>query len=342
MRNCDHIESLKKLKIIVICIMMIGIHHSYGQDVSFSQFYTNPLYLNPAFAGSVGVPRVSLQYRNQWHKFDNAYSTYSAAFDFPVKALQGGIGLHLMNDTQADNIVNSFQIDLAYSVFLQLSKEYRIHAGLQTGYHQNSLNVGGLVFADNLDINYGNHGTTAEIISDPNYGFVDFSTGLLIYSKRLFFGGAVHHLTEPNQTYFGNDSNGDKLYRKYTAHVGARLPIFRHGYHRKTLDISPQIIVQKQGISEQINYGMFATKRGLTAGAWLRQNFGIRYDSVIFLFGYVNSRMQITYSFDWTVSGLRGDSGGISELSLAFLLKKVDKKRIFPFFRPYEDEFGVQ
>ena len=38
-----------------------------AQDPAFSQFYANPLYLNPAFAGAApkGAPRTNLNYRDQ-------------------------------------------------------------------------------------------------------------------------------------------------------------------------------------------------------------------------------------------------------------------------------------
>lgn len=331
-----------KIKNSLIFIFLLFINVATAQDVSFSQFYTNPLYLNPAFAGSVGVPRVALQYRNQWHKFNNAFTNYSVGFDIPVEKLQGGIGLNILNDSQGDHILNSLQINMAYSVYIRLSQKFSLHGGLQAGFNQNSLKVDKLVFPDNVDPNYGNHGITREIISDPNFSFIDFSSGVLIYSSRIFFGAAVHHLTEPQQSYFSGYENVGKLYRKYTAHVGARLPVYLHGHLRKKFDISPQLIVQQQGTFQQINYGMFATKYGLTAGAWFRQNFGLRYDAVTFLVGFVKKNIQFAYSYDWTVSGLWGDSGGTSEVSLAFLLKDSEKRRNLPFFNQYEEEFGVQ
>ncbi|MCF6356550.1 MAG: PorP/SprF family type IX secretion system membrane protein [Draconibacterium sp.] len=333
----------KNRNIILLWIMLWGGFAS-GQDVSFSQFYANPLYLNPAFSGSAGVPRATLQYRNQWHSFENAFTTYSAAFDIPVKKIRGGIGLNVLNDAQGNHLLNSLQINLSYSVDIQLSENYKLRGGLQAGYNQNSLQAGKLVFSDNLDPNYGDHGTSQELqnLTDPNYSFVDFSTGVLVYSKRLFFGGAVHHLTEPQQSYYSGQENVSKLPRKYTAHFGARLPVYLYGHYRKKFDISPQLIVQQQGSFQQINYGLFATKRGLTSGVWFRQNFGLRYDAVIFLIGFMKKNWQFMYSYDYTVSGLGGSSGGTSEISLSFFLKKVDKKQILPFYNQYREEFGVE
>ena len=334
----------KKIKYIIIFVAIFWSAVAVGQDISFSQFYTNPLYLNPAFSGSVGVPRVALQYRNQWHGFNNAFTTYSAAFDMPVEKLQGGIGLNILNDSQGNNLINSMQMNLSYAVFIQISENYRLHGGFQAGFNQNSLNTSELIFSDNVDPNYGNHGTSQELtnLSDPNYNFVDFSTGFLIYSKRIFYGASVHHLTEPKQSYYSGQENVSKLPRKYTGHFGARLPVYLHGHYRKKFDISPQLIVQSQGNFQQFNYGLFATKRGLTAGTWFRQNFGLRYDAVIFLVGFIKESWQFMYSYDFTVSGLRGDSGGTSEISFSFLLKNIDRKQPLPFYNHYEEKFGVR
>lgn len=329
---------LKRIvNIVVLSFLIAGVN---GQDVSFSQFYANPVYLNPAFAGSVSVPRIALQYRNQWHSFNNAYTSYSFSFDSPVKILQGGLGFHVLNDVQADGLLNSFQFNLAYSVYIRLNETFKLHGGIQTGLHSNMLNVSELVFADNLDPNFGNHGSTAEVFSDPSYSYLDFSSGIVVFSDKVFYGLAIHHLTEPEQTFQSGALNPGKLYRKYTGHFGARLPVFLHGHLRKKFDISPQLVLQKQADFYQANYGLFATKNGITAGTWFRQNFGIRYDALIFLVGFVKSNIQITYSYDLTVSGLWGNTGGTSEISVSFLLKEISKNNNWPFFSPYREKFG--
>lgn len=327
---------------IFFTLFLILSNVGFGQDVSFSQFYTNPLYLNPAFAGTIGVPRIALQYRNQWHAFDNAFNTYSAAMDMPVEKLRGGIGVSFINDAQGNGALNTYQVNAAYAVNVRLSENYWFNGGIQAGYNQNSLKVDELVFADNLDPNFGNNGVSGELalITDPNYSYVDFSTGVLVYSQKLFFGLAAHHLNKPNQSFVSGGVTDVKLNRKYTAHLGARLPVYLHGHRRKKFDISPQLILQTQGEFQQINYGLFATKHGLATGVWFRQNLGLQYDAVIFLVGFVRKKWQFTYTYDMTVSGLWGESGGTSEVSLVFLLREMKKGKTLPFFDRYEEEFG--
>lgn len=331
-------------KYFLVLIFLLPMFWAEGQDVSFSQFYSNPLYLNPAFAGSVEAPRVALQYRNQWHNFADAYTTYSAAYDMPVKKLQGGLGFYFLNDAQANRALNLLQINAIYSTFVRLNETFMLNGAVQVGYNQNSLKTDNLIFADNVDPYYGNHGVSGELqyLNDPQYSFMDFSTGVLVYSERYFLGVAAHHLAEPRQSFYEGQEDVGQLQRKYSAHFGAQLPVYISGHQRKKFDISPQVVIQQQGEFNQINYGVFATKFGFTAGMWLRQNIGIQYDALIFVVGFLRKNWQMMYSYDMTVSGLAGDSGGTSEISLSFLLKDIGKKQRMPFYNQYEEEFGVQ
>lgn len=69
---------LRKLLILIF----VGMYGSvYAQDPEFTQFYANPLYLNPAFAGSQRCPRVALNYRNQWPALSGTFVTSSASYD---------------------------------------------------------------------------------------------------------------------------------------------------------------------------------------------------------------------------------------------------------------------
>ena len=49
-----------------------------SQDPAFSQFYANPLFMNPAMAGVEGPAKFSLGYRNQWPGATNPAEETSA------------------------------------------------------------------------------------------------------------------------------------------------------------------------------------------------------------------------------------------------------------------------
>jgi type IX secretion system PorP/SprF family membrane protein len=259
----------------------------------------------------------------------------------PFEELKGGLGVNLIRDSQAGNLLTSYQGDLIWSTILRVSDRFYFSGALQAGFRQNSLDWSGLVFADNLDPYTGHHGITTEIRpDDTNFHFFDFSTGIMLYSEKMFAGVAVHHLAEPSQNWYYGPETGSLLHRKYTLHFGTRIPVFVQGHWRKAFDISPQLILIQQGSFRQFNYGMLANYRGLTAGTWLRQDFAFHYDALIFLVGYMKKRWHFTYSYDFTVSGLGARTGGTSEISLSFLLKDFTLQTAFPFYRPYHDYIG--
>ena len=52
--------SLEKVKKSIIFLFLFGILAGYAQDPQFTQFYANPLYLNPALAGMLDSTRTAL------------------------------------------------------------------------------------------------------------------------------------------------------------------------------------------------------------------------------------------------------------------------------------------
>ncbi len=312
-----------------------------AQDAAFSQFYSNPLYLNPAFAGTLAVPRINLQYRDQWHGLNNAYVTQSVSFDIPVETIRGAFGINLMKDAQANNLLKSNQFNLIYSSIFKISEGLYGSGALQAGYMRNSLDWPRLVFADNLDPYTGNHGITSETpVSDPNFSFFDFASGVLVFGERMFAGLAVHHISQPRYSYYQGNDPAQVLKRKFSLHFGTRIPVHVSGHYRKTFDLLPQVVLMQQGRYRQFNYGMLANYKGFTTGAWWRQDLGFHYDAMIFLVGYMKKRWHFTYSYDFTISGLGAHSGGTSEFSLGFLLKDFTVQTAFPFYRPYKDYIG--
>ena len=71
------------IKCFLINLIIFFFSHNklYCQDAEFSQFFSNPLYLNPAFAGTNSCPRLSTNHRAQWTGLPNIFNTTSVSYD---------------------------------------------------------------------------------------------------------------------------------------------------------------------------------------------------------------------------------------------------------------------
>jgi type IX secretion system PorP/SprF family membrane protein len=308
-------------------LLLVGGITGYSQDPHFSQYYANPVYLNPAFAGTSVCPRIIMNYRNQWPSITGTYVTYSASYDQHVENLSGGIGLMFVSDKAGEGTLNTNMISGVYSYRLQVSRFFSIKAAFQASYFQKSIDWEKLTFGDQIDPRYGFIYYTKETKpSELTKGTADFSAGILGYGESFFGGVAVHHLTEPNEGFF----SVSKLPMKITAHMGGVIDLEHHRRRRKIEDptLSPNILFMTQGDFKEMNYGLYFNKYPLVGGVWFRQGFD-NPDAFIALIGLQTSVVKIGYSYDVTVSKLSNASGGAHEISFAMQFGcKPKKKRI--------------
>lgn len=290
-----------------------------AQDPIFTQFYANPLYLNPAFAGSVRCPRFVLNYRNQWPNLYKTYITTAASYDQHIDLLSGGIGLMVYNDRAGNNVINTTSISGIYAYQLNVSRNLTIRAGLQATYMQKALDGSKLTFGDMIDQRNGFIYSTAETDATQNLtkGYPDFSAGILAYSKKYFVGAAAHHLTTPNEGFIGTS----KLPMKITAHAGVVIPV---GERTSETSISPNILFQRQQNFQQLNLGLYANKGPIVGGLWYRNQ-----DAFILTVGIQQKLFKIGYSYDVTISKLANATAGSHELSASLQLNCKPKKKKF-------------
>ena len=69
---------MKKLLVILVILSSLNI---CAQEHVFSQYYFNPIYLNPALAGMDNNFRLFMNGRNQWSKVPSSFNINSVAFD---------------------------------------------------------------------------------------------------------------------------------------------------------------------------------------------------------------------------------------------------------------------
>lgn len=324
---------LQQIRLILIpVIVLVTVMSSSAQDPQFSQFYANPLFLNPAFAGSTECGRINLNYRNQWPGLSNAYATYNASYDQSLPGINSGFGVLLMNDQQGDGALSSTSISGFYVYKLKVSEPIIVNFGVKASFYQEHLNWDKLIFADQINSATGEiSGSTSETPpSSFNISVVDFSVGALMSYYDLFFVGfAVDHITQPQLSFYENPDS--KLNMKISGHASVNINLTQGmlgGYDENDIMLQPSILYMQQGEFHQINAGLYINKRPFVVGAYYRHNFQ-NPDAVIALVGLTFNNVRFGYSYDITMSNVGGKAGGAHEISLGwnFCVYKQGKRR---------------
>ena len=310
-------KALSGLSFFVLILFCAG--QVTGQDAIFSQHFSTPTYLNPAFAGTNECYRLVLNYRNQPYPEFGTFSTFNFSYDQPVEALRGGIGILTTSDHQGGLIMRN-QVSVIYSLHLQVSRDLHLNFGAQAGYLRKDLNWDLLVFPDQFDPSTGETLPVMESPPDQTWRHAaDFAAGILLYNQRIYGGAAIHHLTRPEESLFGNYP----LPLKMTAHLGFHIPFGQKGpasFREESFFISPNIIFQHQGSFNRINYGFYAGFSKMVAGIWIRQDFRLP-ETLIFMFGLNPGKYRVAYSYDHSFSGFSGIFHGAHEISVLLNLR---------------------
>lgn len=341
-------------KAFVLVSFILYFLTSSAQDPNYSQFYSNPIYYNPSFAGiSTGI-RVCANYRNLWPKIQGDFNTFNFSVDVEESNVSGGLGIIAHRSSEGDGTITSTTIGAAYSYRLIVNpRNLFFQLGLMGAYAEKSLNQDNLVFSDQLDPINGNvYPTKYQNSGKLNVSYPDFSAGVLtrFNSGKVLrgkpgmtttIGLAFHHISQPNQSFIGMDS---KLPIRTVFHANSLIPV-RYDNYRKEFLLTPAIIYENQSPMETFTIGTNFVVNPIYAGIWLRnRNFefsGEKYDAIIMTIGLnaltnrSESHFNLCYSYDLTISKLSSASGGTHEVSLKMQFEnfKLMKSRKYSKYR---------
>lgn len=294
----------------------------FAQDPQFSQFYSNPLYYNPAFAGVKDGPRFILDFRDQWPNLNQAFISYTASYDQFFDKIRSGIGFIVMGDEQGGGIYNTYTANIEYSYQVKLNDNFNLNMGMEGGYFQSSLNWQSAVFLDQLNpytpTVVGPTQQTPPI--DTKVNGPDFGAGLLAYNKHVYFGFSVQNLFTPRNALYGTDATG-VIPRRISANLGYEVTSERNVNHN--FFFSPNLIYLQQAGQNELNVGFYTGIQPLFIGFYYREDF-TNPDAFIVMVGFTQGIFKMGYSYDITVSGLSGYTGGAHELTLVINL--ADRK----------------
>ena len=119
-----------------------------AQDPIYSQFYSAPLQINPAFAGNTYAPHIAINYRNQWPSIPNAYTTYSVAYDQFSPSLNIGYGLSILGDEAGNGLISSNKVSGFFAYRVQVDRDFYLKLGVEASGVQARYNWSKFVFFD--------------------------------------------------------------------------------------------------------------------------------------------------------------------------------------------------
>ena len=308
----------------------------YGQDIQFSQYYSSPLYLNPAFSGTAQAHRVSLIHRNQWPQIGNGFVSYAFSYDYNRPDLRSGFGLMVTTDKAGTAGLRSTSASFNYAYKVQLADRWMFTPGLYFGYNRRDIDYTKLVFGDQLELNGSGYPITRDLeVLNNMTGIEYFDAGIggLLYNEKFWLGMSAFHLNQPNQSLLGEESY---LPIKYSIHGGFQMSLY-HGLkkRKKVSSIAPSFNYRQQGSFDQLDLGLYFLYDPVMLGLWyrgipLKQTVEdrVNHDAVVLILGLRLKDLEVGYSYDFTTSQLSSRSGGSHEISLKYEFETYSRNKV--------------
>lgn len=321
-------STYRVIQILMILLVMLEVQ---AQDPQFSQYYANPIYTNPAFAGSSNVGRGVINYRSQWPSISGTFRTFSASYDEHYDIINGGVGIMITGDEAGEGTLRTISLNGMYSYQIIINKYLTIRAGIQGALFQKSIEFGKLKFYDQIVKQKGFVYLTQEQPTAPTVYYTNFSAGMVAYTNYFYGGFAIHNLNEPTQDFYSTGSGVDQdtksaIPMRYTGHLGLMIPLSQSRTPKYATNLYPNILYMQQNQFNQLNAGLYFSKGQYVIGGYFRQN-SVNSDAVILLLGLRLPKLRIGFSYDATLSEARPGAKQSYEVSLAFELKKRTPKR---------------
>lgn len=276
------------------------------QDPMFSQYYFNPMTVNPAYVGSRDVVSMTGLVRRQWLGISGAPVTGGFSIHTPDAARRNGFGLSVVNDQIS--YLGQTWVSAAYAYRIPIGK-YKLQLGLQGSLYNWRINWNKAHLIDPNDdvpVFYGRN------LLLPNAGF-----GAFFWGDKLYAGLSLPHLlvnsldnNRPGISFNSKDSDIAALKRHFFAMAGYVIDI------DPDFKIKPSVLLkQVYGAPLEMDFNLnmyFAGKLGV--GASYRTG-----DGVVGILEYqFNKQLRAGYAYDYPFTSLRRFTSGSHELMISY------------------------
>lgn len=328
-------------RLLFLVFVSVGIvFGAKAQDATFTQFYANRTYINPAYAGADLGLRFNFNYRNLWTSIPGDFSTFSGGVDIGDPNIFGGLGFLAVGSNEGEGQLQTQRYSLMYSYrLIVVPRMFDLHFGMDAAYMRKEIkDWEAFIFSDQLHPIYGVQGESS--VQQPERLFVempDFNVGTMarfnikmgggsrgMRSRKMVantLGFAAHHITMPNESLLGRN---ERMPIRYLVHYSGLIPLSKPR-SKNPFYLSPNAMYEHQRNLSTLNVGLYALRAPVMLGVWYRNEMRFEAndtDALMFNIGVrgTNRRKsfmyQIGYSYDLTLSRLAGSTSGSHEIAL--------------------------
>lgn len=326
---------LRELKLIpLLSFLLLMCEGAFAQDVHWTQFNDNPVFLNPANSGNFkGSGRFVANYRDQWRSVTKPFQTFSCSYDTRLKNRDFGLGVLLFNDQAGDGKFKTIELEVnpSYKIPLNQDSTHVLYTGLQLAFNHRQFNFSKFYFDEqfNGQVYDPSLPITEALITQKKNSFSIGAGAVYQYRKIkktvIHVGLSAFNINQPNQGFYGTTVHRDlrlNLYTKVVRKVSDKL------------DVIPSFMFQKQGTYRELVLGGIAKYtlkneekdyKALYGGFYFRTK-----DAIFFNLGMDYQKWYVGISYDLNVSSLKPASAGRGglEFSMRYIFQRFKPKQI--------------
>lgn len=309
--------------------LMALVLSSTAQDIQFSQFFASSMSLNPAFTGNTVQHRLIGIYRNQWPSIPKSFVSYSFSYDYHLSDQNSGLGIIFTQDKAGTGGLRYTNVGGLYSYYFNINRKLIMRFGTKLSFTSRNYDRSSLRFNDQIIT-----GSPATVESlEAGVSYFDANAGVLLHSEKFWVGTALDHLTQPDQSLVGMETN---LPLKFSLHGGYKFILVEEnssGEDGTSLTASANYKAQEKwdqlDIRGSINKNAFTfglSYRGIPGFKKYKDGYSNN-DAVVLLLGVQSNKMKIGYTYDITISKLVNNTGGAHEISIIYEWHKKRQRR---------------
>ncbi|MEZ4997181.1 MAG: type IX secretion system membrane protein PorP/SprF [Bacteroidales bacterium] len=292
-----------KKHIIILFALAIPLLAESQQVPITSQYLTNGLVINPAYAGTRDALSVNLSYRKQWARINGAPQFQTLSFHSPVNNKEK-VSLGLMADYLTFGVTKDVGIYAFYAYSVRLGRG-KLSMGLRGGIDLSNTNYNNLRFPD---------GNPADplLMGDMKYTLPNMGVGFYYYTDSYFAGLSVPSIL----TYRRDETDEFRVSPDYT--------MFRTFFTAGTLlrvadvfKVKPSVLV-RYSMHEPLEVDLNANFIFADL-LWVGASYRIAEKAAVALVDLqVTPQLKVGYSYDYQLGHLNNYTSGTHEVSLRY------------------------